>query len=201
MNLYRSFVAISLSSNHRIPTRKYLWSKSWMHQSKLLLGSWIPSLPKRWICPHLPTIPERFTPEMWTSWINVYSGVSLAQPSTAQDSPRSRALKCAVRSRRPFRLQTKYGRCHMCMCPMRPTLVWRGPSEGLVMMPCKTSKQKIHQSYPVWVPLLLRCFVSKGQGFGKGGDNNTSVSGFKFVSKNSEQVPHTICIYLLPKTC
>ena len=69
------------------------------------------------------------------------------------------------------------------------------------MMPCKTSKQKIHQSYPVWVPLLLRCFVSKGQGFGKGGDNNTSVSGFKFVSKNSEQVPHTICIYLLPKTC
>ena len=101
MNLYRSFVAISLSSNYRIPTRKYLWSKSWMHRNKLLLGSWIPSLPKRWICPHLPAITERFTPEMWTSWINVYSGVSrnvLAQPSTAQDSPRSRALKCAVHS-------------------------------------------------------------------------------------------------------
>ena len=85
-------------------------------------------------------------------------------------------MGCALPSRRPFRLQTKYGRCHMCMCPMRPTLVWRGPSEGLVMMPCKTSKQKIHQSYPVWVPLLLRCFVSKGQGFGKGGDNKVGLS-------------------------
>ena len=115
-------------------------------------------------------ITERYSADMWTSWINVYSGVAtsvLAEPSTDLDSPRSRALKCAVQSqvfafslhkspahrrtgrhvasasqrRRPFRLQTKYGRCHMCMCPMRPTLIWRGPAEGLVMIRCKTFKR------------------------------------------------------------
>ena len=115
-------------------------------------------------------ITERYSADMWTSWINVYSDVAtsvLAEPSTDLDSPRSRALKCAVQSqvfafslhkspahrrtgrhvasasqrRRPFRLQTKYGRCHMCMCPMRPTLIWRGPAEGLVMIRCKTFKR------------------------------------------------------------